>query len=156
MKKTDIEKKTEELVQPIIDEGGFILWDVEYVKEGSDYYLRVYADKDGGINIDDCVNISRALDAKLDAEDFIDEAYILEVSSPGLTRKLKKDRDFERSIGKLVYIKLYKSENGAKEFTGYLNSYDKENLVISDTENKDELVTLKRENISTVRLEFEQ
>ena len=149
-------KKTDELVQPIIDEGGFILWDVEYVKEGSDYYLRVYADKDGGINIDDCVTISRALDAKLDAEDFIDEAYILEVSSPGLTRKLKKDRDFERSIGKLVYIKLYKSENGAKEFTGYLNSYDKENLVISDTENKDELVTLKRENISTVRLEFEQ
>ena len=110
MKKQDIEKRTEELVQDIIDSGGYELWDVEYVKEGSDYYLRVYADKEGGIMIDDCVTISRALEAKLDAEDFIEEAYILEVSSPGLTRKLKKDKDYDRSIGKLVFVKLYKAE----------------------------------------------
>ena len=106
MKKADIEKKTEELVMPIIESGGYQLWDTEYVKEGSDFYLRVYADKEGGITIDDCVLISRALEAKLDEEDFIAEAYILEVSSPGLTRKLKKDRDFERSLGRKVLLKL--------------------------------------------------
>ena len=163
MKKQDIVKRTEELVQPIIDSGGYELWEVEYVKEGSDYYLRVYADKEGGIGIDDCVTISRALEAKLDEEDFIDDAYILEVSSPGLTRKLKNDRDLERSIGKLVYIKLYKKENDLKEHTGYLKSFDKDNVIITsdkeaampDSEGEGNLVTLSRENISSIRLEFE-
>ncbi len=158
MKKSDVVKRTEELVQPIIDSGGFSLWDVEYVKEGSDFYLRVYADKEGGINIDDCVQISRALEAKLDAEDFIEEAYILEVSSPGLTRKLKNDRDFERSIGKLVYIKLYKAEEGAKEHTGYLKNFDKESIVINYDKEADEAenISLSRANISSIRLEYEE
>ncbi|MCR5542823.1 MAG: ribosome maturation factor RimP [Eubacterium sp.] len=158
MKKSDVVKRTEELVQPIIDSGGFSLWDVEYVKEGSDFYLRVYADKEGGINIDDCVQISRALEAKLDAEDFIEEAYILEVSSPGLTRKLKNDRDLERSIGKLVYIKLYKAEEGAKEHTGYLKSFDKESIVINYDKEADEAenISLSRANISSIRLEYEE
>ena len=158
MKKSDVVKRTEELVQPIIDSGGFSLWDVEYVKEGSDFYLRVYADKEGGINIDDCVQISRALEAKLDAEDFIEEAYILEVSSPGLTRKLKNDRDLERSIGKLVYIKLYKVEEGAKEHTGYLKSFDKESIVINYDKEADEAenISLSRANISSIRLEYEE
>ena len=153
MKKSDIVKRTEDLVQPIIDSGGYELWEVEYVKEGSDYFLRVYADKEGGIGIDDCVLISRALEAKLDEEDFIDDAYILEVSSPGLTRKLKNDRDLERSIGKLVYIKLYKKENDSKEHTGYLKSFDKDNVIISP--DKEGEVTINRENISSIRLEFE-
>lgn len=158
MKKSDVVKRTEELVQPIIDSGGFSLWDVEYVKEGSDFYLRVYADKEGGINIDDCVQISRALEAKLDAEDFIEEAYILEVSSPGLTRKLKNDRDLERSIGKLVYIKLYKAEEGAKEHTGYLKNFDKESIVINYDKEADEAenISLSRANISSIRLEYEE
>lgn len=153
MKRTDIEARTEELVMPIIDSGGYELWDVEYVKEGSDYYLRVYADKEGGIAIDDCVTISRALEAKLDEEDFIEDAYILEVSSPGLTRKLKKDRDLERSIGRLVLIKLYKKENEAKEHTGYLDSFDKDSITIK---NDNGTVTFMRENISSIRLEFEE
>ena len=107
--KAEIEQKTEELVTPIIDENHFELVDVEYVKEGANWYLRIYADKEGGISIDDCVLISRALEAKLDADDFIKDAYILEVSSPGLGRPLKKEKDFQRSIGQSVDIKLYKA-----------------------------------------------
>lgn len=152
MKKQDIEKRTEELVQDIIDSGGYELWDIEYVKEGSDYYLRVYADKEGGIMIDDCVTISRALEAKLDAEDFIEEAYILEVSSPGLTRKLKKDKDYDRSIGKLVFVKLYKAEQGAKEFVGRLKEVD-DKLLKLDIDGDE--VVLDRNNISSARLEYE-
>ena len=152
LKKTDIEKKTEELVMPIIEEGGYEFWDVEYVKEGSDFYLRVYVDKEGGITIDDCVDISRALEPKLDAEDFIEEAYIFEVSSPGLTRKLKKDRDFEKSIGKLVFLKLYKAENGGKEFTGRLKSFDETTVTITVEGD----LTFDRSNISNIRLEYEE
>ena len=154
MKKADIEKKTEELVLPIIQAEGCELWDVEYVKEGSDMYLRIYADKEGGIMIDDCVTISRALEAKLDEEDFIEDAYILEVSSPGLTRKLKKDRDFEKSIGKLVIAKLYKAENGSKEFLGRLKGFTDSTVTI-ETENS-ETIELDRKNISGIRLEFEE
>ena len=154
MKKADIEKKTEELVLPIIQAEGCELWDVEYVKEGSDMYLRIYADKEGGIMIDDCVTISRALEAKLDDEDFIEDAYILEVSSPGLTRKLKKDRDFEKSIGKLVIAKLYKAENGSKEFLGRLRAYTDSTVTI-ETESS-ETIELERKNISGIRLEFEE
>ena len=154
MKKADIEKKTEELVLPIIQAEGCELWDVEYVKEGSDMYLRIYADKEGGIMIDDCVTISRALEAKLDEEDFIEDAYILEVSSPGLTRKLKKDRDFEKSIGKLVIVKLYKAEIGSKEFLGRLRAYTDSTITI-ETDNN-ETIELERKNISGIRLEFEE
>ena len=102
MKKQEIEQHCTELVTPIIEEHGFELVDVEYVKEGSDYYLRVYADKEGGINIDDCVLISRSLEEKLDAADRMTDPYILEVSSPGLTRPLKKDKDFKRNLGNKV------------------------------------------------------
>ena len=116
--KAEIEQKTEELVTPIIDENHFELVDVEYVKEGANWYLRIYADKEGGISIDDCVLISRALEAKLDADDFIKDAYILEVSSPGLGRPLKKEKDFQISIGQSVDIKLYKAIDKQKEFTG--------------------------------------
>ena len=128
--KAEIEQKTEELVTPIIDENHFELVDVEYVKEGANWYLRIYADKEGGISIDDCVLISRALEAKLDADDFIKDAYILEVSSPGLGRPLKKDKDFQRSIGQSVDIKLYKAIDKQKEFTGILKEYSKERIIL--------------------------
>ncbi|MCR5213191.1 MAG: ribosome maturation factor RimP [Eubacterium sp.] len=163
MKKSEIEKITTDLVLPIIESGGFDLWDVEYVKEGSDYYLRVYVDKEGGIQIDDCVAISRALEKeidKLDSSDqafekkgFIEEAYILEVSSPGLTRRLKKDRDFEKSIGRLVLLKLYKAQDGQKEYTGYLKGFNEEEISI---ENNKEIINFNRDNISSIRLEFEE
>ena len=153
MKRQDIEEKTKELLKDIIESGNYDLWDVEYVKEGSENYLRVYVDKEGGIMIDDCVQISRALEEKLDAEDFIEDQYIFEVSSPGLTRKLKRESDYERSIGKLLHIKLYKVENGAKEHIGRLKEFDTESLVLSIDE---EDVTFNRDNISSARYEYEE
>ena len=151
MKKQEIEEKCTELVMTIIEAGNYDLWDVEYVKEGADYYLRVYADKEGGIGIDDCVDISRQLEKKLDEEDFIKEAYILEVSSPGLTRVLKKDKEFEKSIGRLVDIKLYKALNGQKELQGILKSFDEKSLTFNIS---DEDVAIDRNDISVIRLAF--
>jgi ribosome maturation factor RimP len=151
VKREDIEKRTEELVMPILDSGGYMLWDVEYVKEGQDMYLRVYADKEGGININDCVDISRSLETKLDEEDFIKDAYILEVSSPGLTRKLKKERDYLRSIGKRVDVKLYKASDGLKEFEAELKSFD-EGVFVFALEDKD--ITINEKDISSLRLAF--
>lgn len=155
MKKTEIEQHCTELVTPIIKAGDFELVDVEYVKEGADFYLRVYADKPGGITIDDCVLISRALEERLDAEDRIKDAYILEVSSPGLTRPLKKEKDFARSIGKLVDVKLYRQVNNSKELTGVLMAYNEEEvqLMLDDGDTHEEL-TINRKDISMIRLAF--
>lgn len=150
MSKKDLyESKTEELVTPLIEQNNFELVDIEYVKEGSNWYLGVYIDKPGGINVDDCELISRALSDKLDEEDFIDDAYILEVSSPGLGRPLKKDKDFERSLGEDVEIKLYRMKDGTKDYRGFLKSYNKEEIVIEDN---DEEITFKRSEIALVRL----
>ena len=148
LKKTEIEKKCEELVQPIVDAHQFELVDVEFVKEGSNYYLRVYADKEGGINIDDCVTISRELEAKLDADDFIDDAYILEVSSPGLGRPLKKDKDLQRSIGSDVEVKLYKAIEKQKEFEGQLIAFDENTITIQNGQE----ITFNRNDIALIRL----
>lgn len=149
MKKTEIVERTERLVTPIIDENNFELVDVEYVKEGANWYLRVYADKEGGINIDDCVLISRALEEKLDAEDFIKDPYILEVSSPGLGRQLKKDKDFNRSMGEAVECKLFKAVEGSKEWEGVLKAFDESSVTI-DIGGKD--LCLSRKDIASVRL----
>lgn len=154
MKKSEIEQHCTDLVTPIIEKNNFELVDVEYVKEGADYYLRVYADKEGGINIDDCVLISRALEARLDEEDKIKDAYILEVSSPGLTRPLKKEKDFKRSIGKLVEIKLYKQINGSKELCGVLEGYDDNTITIMNDDEEHEEIILQRSDISMIRLAF--
>ena len=126
--------------------------DVEYVKEVSDYYLRVYADKEGGITINDCEIVNRALGDLLDKDDYIDDAYILEVSSPGLTRPLKKENDFKRSIGKLVEIKTFAKVNGAKEFEGILKAYDADTVTI-EFEDETEIV-VSRKDISMIRLAF--
>lgn len=153
MKRSDVEQHCTELVMPIIEDNGYELVDVEYVKEGSDYYLRVYADKENGIDINDCVFISKQLDQKLEEADAIKEAYILEVSSPGLTRPLKKDTDFKRSLGKLVEIKLYKTKDGMKEFEAVLLAYTDSDITVSVDEAKDN-ITLNRNEISMIRLAF--
>lgn len=149
-KREEYEKKTEELVYPLIEENNFELVDVEYVKEGSNWYLRVYIDKTGGINIDDCELISRALSDKLDEKDFIDDAYILEVSSPGLGRPLKKDKDFNRSIGQRVEVKLFRAVEKQKEYEGVLKNFDKETVTIELDEELD--MTIERSNIALIRL----
>ena len=148
-KRETYEKKTEELITPLIDAEGFELVDVEYVKEGADWYLRVYIDKDGDITVNDCEKISRAFNEILDREDYIDDAYIFEVSSPGLLRPLKKDKDYQRNLGKLLEVKLFAPLNGVKEFEAELKSYDKESatLVMDD----DTEVTVKRSEISLIR-----
>ncbi|MBP5384526.1 MAG: ribosome maturation factor RimP [Lachnospiraceae bacterium] len=148
-KREEYEAKTEELLLPVLEALHFELWDVEYVKEGSEYYLRAYIDKEGGITIDDCVTVSRQLSDLLDEADFIPDAYILEVSSPGLGRKLVKDRDFDRSIGKSVDLKTYKPVDGVKEFTGILRSYDRERIVV-ETNGQD--TPFQRSDVAVVKL----
>ena len=110
-KREEYEQKTEELILPILEEFGFELVDVEYVKEAGTWYLRTYIDKEGGITINDCEKVSRRMDVLLDEKDFIPDSYIFEVSSPGLVRQLKKDKDFARSIGQKVEIRLFRAEN---------------------------------------------
>lgn len=154
MTKKEIEQTCEELVFPILQEQSCELVDVEYVKEGSNHYLRVYADKEGGITIDDCVEISRALSPKLDAYDKdIPDPYILEVSSPGLLRPLKKDKDFARNLGKMAELKLFQPVDGYKEFEAELKEYDEKTLTVileDDTE-----MTIDRSNLALVRLAFD-
>lgn len=152
-KKETYEQKAEALIMPLIEQNQFELVDVEYVKEGGSWYLRAYIDKPGGITVDDCEVISRAFSDLLDEHDFIDEAYILEVSSPGLGRPLRKDKDFARSIGEEVDIKTYRAINHQKDFTGILKEYDKEKIVI-EVENG-ELMEFARADIALVRLAFD-
>lgn len=152
-KRENYENKTEELIMPILDRLGFWLWDVEYVKEGAEYYLRAYIDKDGGITIDDCVAVSRELSDELDREDFIDDAYILEVSSPGLGRTLKKDRDFEHSLGHRIDVKTFKPVDGSREFTGVLASYDKDMIELSVDEERS--ISVKRSDIAKANLSID-
>ena len=125
------EQKTEQLLTPIVEEYGFELVDVEYVKEGSTWYLRSYIDKPGGISIDDCEKVSRRLSDFLDQEDFIEDTYIMEVSSPGLGRPLKKEKDFRRSLGEEVEIRTYRMIDKQKEFTGILKDYDENTVTIT-------------------------
>ncbi len=151
-KKEEYEQKTEAILQPILDEHHFELVDVEYVKEGGNWYLRAYIDKEGGINVDDCEVVSRALGDILDQKDYIEESYILEVSSPGLGRPLKKERDFERSLGKEVEIRTYRAIDKQKEFTGFLKEYNKEEVtIVMDDETEK---TFARNEIALIRLAF--
>lgn len=120
----------EEMIQPFMDEHGFELVDVEYVKEGSSYFLRVFADKEGGIDIEDCGLISEFLSQQLDENDPISDAYFLEVSSPGAERPLKKPEDVHKAVDKNVYITTYEQIDGTKEFEGKLLSFDGEQLVV--------------------------
>ena len=152
MTKKEIEETCERLVLPILDENGFELVDVEYVKEGSSYYLRVYADKEGGITIDDCVLVSRALNPKLDEYDKeFKDPYILEVSSPGLLRPLKKDKDFERNLGKVLELKLYKPLDGmkTKEFEAELTAWDSKSITVLTED--DTSCIIERNNIAMAR-----
>ena len=149
-KREEYEMKTEQLLLPIVEEHNFELYDVEFVKEAGTFYLRAFIDKEGGININDCELVSRRLSDLLDQKDFIPDAYILEVSSPGLGRTLKKDKHFEKSIGEEVEIKLFKAIDKQKEFVGYLDSFDDEKIVLADED--DNLTEFERSNIAVVKL----
>ena len=140
-KRETYEAKAEELLGPIVERLGIGISDVEYVKEGSDYYLRAFIDKPEGVNIKDCETVSRAFSDALDEADPIPDAYILEVSSPGLGRTLKKDRHLEKSIGQEVEIKLYKATDAKtkqKDFSGILESFDEKTITIREGATVDE------------------
>ena len=127
--------------------------DVEYVKEGGSWYLRAYIDKPGGIAVDDCEVISRALSDLLDEHDFIEDSYILEVSSPGLGRPLKKEKDFVRSQGELVEVRTYRAIQHQKEFTGILNAWDKGTVTLLMEDGTE--MKFAREDIALIRLAFD-
>ena len=147
------EQKAEALAEPIVSSFGFELVDVEYVKEAGTWYLRLYIDKEGGITIDDCETVSCLFSDKLDEEDFIDDAYIMEVSSPGLGRPLKKEKDFKRSIGKEVEIRTYRPIDKQKEFFGVLTAYDESHVTI--TLDDQETRVFERAGIALIRLAFD-
>ncbi len=152
-KKETIESRAEAFLLPLLEKHHFELVDVEYVREAGNWYLRAYIDKDGGITVDDCEMVSRSFSDWLDEKDFIDDAYIMEVSSPGLGRPLKKDKDLKRSLGKEVEIRLYRPRDKKKEFTGILKSFDADSVMIENGEGEE--TTINRSEIALIRLAFD-
>ena len=152
-KREDYEAKTEKLIAPIIAANHVELFDVDYVKEGQDWYLRAYIDKEGGITVDDCEIVAREMNEILDREDYIEDSYVFEVSSPGLGRPLKKEKDYIRSMGKELEIRTYRSMNGSKEFYGVLTGYDDDTVTIQTEE--DEKLTFAKTDIALIRLAFD-
>ena len=152
-KRETYETRTEELITPILDRMNFELVDVEYVKEGGTWYLRAYIDKEGGITVNDCEAVAREMNEILDREDFVEDSYVFEVSSPGLGRPLKKEKDYIRSMGKEVEIRTYRAINREKEFYGILSAYD-DNTVTIKTEDGTEM-TFEKSDIALIRLAFD-
>ncbi len=152
-KREEYEQKTEAILQPIIDANNFELVDVEYVKEGGTWYLRAYIDKPGGITVNDCELVSRAANDILDEQDFVEDSYVFEVSSPGLGRPLKKEKDFARSIGEEVEVRTFRAIERQKEFYGILTAYDKDTVTIELED--EEKMTIERANIALIRLAFD-
>lgn len=149
-----ITEVVEQLVAPIAAELNLELVDVEFVKEGRDYFLRVYVDTpEGGIDIEQCVQVSERLSVALDKEDPIDQNYYLEVSSPGAERPLKKEVDFEKAVGKYIYVKTYEPIKDMKEFEGYLTAYNGETLDMTiKIKTRTVQVSINKEKIAKARL----
>ena len=151
-RRSDYEAKAEEILTPIAKAEGVSVYDVEYVKEGSNFYLRGYIDKPGGVNIQDCENVSRKFSEEIDKVNLITDPYTLEVSSPGLGRKLTKDRHLESSIGQKIEIKLYKplEKDGPKELAGVLKSFDDKSIKITDENGSD--INIARTDMAVIKL----
>ncbi len=147
------EEITSKLITPIVEQFGCTLVDVEYARENSGNYLRVYIEKDGGVSIDDCVDVSRAFNPILDEKDFIEEAYTFEVSSPGADRVLKKDTDLKLALGRSISIKTYQKINGKKEFVGILKEWDDSSVTITDEDGDN--IDFNRSDVSIMRLLFD-
>lgn len=152
-KRESYEARTEELITPILERMNFELVDVEFVKEGGIWYLRAYIDKEGGITINDCEAVAREMNEILDREDYVEESYTFEVSSPGLGRPLKKEKDYVRSMGKELEIRTYRAINREKEFYGILKAYD-DNTVTIENEDGEERI-FEKKDIALIRLAFD-
>lgn len=148
-KAQDYEARTEAMILPILERMHFELVDVEYVKEGGTYYLRAYIDKEGGITVNDCEAVAREMNDLLDAADFIPDSYVFEVSSPGLGRPLKKEKDYVRNLGKAVEIRTYRAIERSKEFEGTLKAYTEDTVTI-ETEDGNEMV-FQKSDIALIR-----
>ena len=149
MKTTDLVAK---LALPVVEAAGCTLWDVEYVREGSERFLRVYIDKEGGVNITDCETVARAMDPILDEADPIAESYHFEVCSAGLERALKRPSDFERFMGSAITVKLYRPRNGLKEIPCVLSGYDNGRVTVTAGK---ETITFEKSEVALVRLRVE-
>ena len=146
----NIEEKVEKLLEPKIQEIGYELYDVEYVKEGKNYYLRIIIDKPEGIDLKDCEIVNNAISDILDDANYIKEQYFLEVSSPGIERILKKDKHLEKNIGEEVKIRMFKKDDkGKKEYQGKLKEFNAEFVKLEDQENQD--IEIERKNISQIK-----
>ncbi|MCI8617645.1 MAG: ribosome maturation factor RimP [Clostridia bacterium] len=145
----NIEEKVEKLLEPIIEKIGYELYDVEYAKEGKNYFLRIFIDNEKGIDLNDCEKVNNSITEILDKEDYIKEQYFLEVSSPGIERVLRKDKHLKQNLGGQVNMKLFKKdENGAKEYIGELKQFDEQNIIISQDEKE---VKIERKNIAQIK-----
>lgn len=152
-KRETYETRTEELITPILDRMNFELVDVEYVKEGGTWYLRAYIDKEGGITVNDCEAVAREMNEILDREDFVEDSYVFEVSSPGLGRPLKKEKDYIRSMGRELEIRTYRAINREKEFYGILKAYDEKTVTIEMEDGQ--TMTFEKADIALIRLAFD-
>ncbi len=141
-----------QFAEPLVQANGCSLWDVEYVREGGEWFLRLYIDKEGGVDIDDCEAVSRAVDPVLDEKDPIPESYRFEVCSAGLERVLKRPSDFGRFLGEAVLVKLYRPKDGCKEFPGTLTDYQDGNVTISMNGKE---ITFEKAEVALVRLRVE-
>lgn len=146
-----IEEKVENLVKDNVQKLGYNLYDVEYVKEGKEFYLRIYIDKPTGITLEDCELVSNNVNELLDEADYIKEQYFLEVSSPGIERILKKDKHLKENIGKKVQIKLFKPFNGQKQYEGILKDFNENAVTIENLQN----LKIERQNISQIKTIFD-
>lgn len=150
MSNSKVEQKIEQMTIPIVEQNNFELVDIEFQKEGSNWYLRIYIDKEEGITIDDCEIVSRQLSKALEKDDPIQQSYILEVSSPGLDRPLKKDEDFVKYRGEIVDIKLYKAIDKKKEFQGILKGLENGTVTIEQEDGND--ISFSKQDIAVVKL----
>lgn len=148
----NIEEKVEALVEPIILKLEYNLYDVEYIKEGKDYFLRIYIDSDSGISLEDCEKVSNAINDVLDSANLIEEQYFLEISSPGIERTIRKDKQLAQNIGKELSIKFFKPYNGKKQMQGTLEKIDEENIYIN-LENK--ILDIPKKDIAQIRTVYE-
>ena len=148
----NIEEKVEQVIEKTINELGYELYDVEYAKEGKDYFLRIFIDKNEGIDLNDCEKVNDAVNPILDAADYIKEQYFLEISSPGIDRTLRKDKHLKQNIGEKVEIKLFKPINKQKNIIGILKDYNAEQIEIETSE---EVCKIDRKNISIIKTVYE-
>ncbi len=149
---TNLEKKIEELVEPEIEKLGLELYDVEYVKEGKEYYLRIYIDSENGVSIDDCEKVTNVLNDILDKADYIKEQYYLEVSSAGVEKVLKYDKHFEKNLGKKIEVNLYTKFENKKQYVGTLERYNENEIVILTD---DEEISFDKKNVANVKLVYD-